>query len=78
VSQALAAVARLARRPAPGRAAAIDFEALYRDCRDDVYAYVATMLGDPAAAEDVVANGALWAGTRKLRRRGRERALDAA
>jgi RNA polymerase sigma-70 factor, ECF subfamily len=56
VSQALAALARLARRPAPGRAAAIDFEVLYRDCRDDVYAYVATMLRDPAAAEDVVAS----------------------
>jgi RNA polymerase sigma factor (sigma-70 family) len=56
VSQALAAVARLARRPAASRTAAIDFEALYRNCRDDVYAYVATMLRDPAAAEDVVAS----------------------
>ena len=56
MSQALAAVAHLACRPAAGRAAAIAFEALYRDCRDDVYAYVATMLRDPAAAEDVVAS----------------------
>src|SRR5204862_3002938 len=56
VSQALAAVARLARRPAASRTVTIDFEALYRECRDDVYAYVATMLRDPAAAEDVVAN----------------------
>ena len=56
MSQALAVVALLACRPAAGRAAAIDFEALYRDCRDDVYAYVATMLRDPAAAEDVVAS----------------------
>jgi RNA polymerase sigma-70 factor, ECF subfamily len=29
------------------------FEALYRSSRDDVYAYVATLLRDPAAAEDV-------------------------
>lgn len=31
------------------------FEALYRSSRDDVYAYVATMLRDDAAAEDVTA-----------------------
>jgi RNA polymerase sigma-70 factor (ECF subfamily) len=31
------------------------FEALYRSSRDDVYAYVATLLRDPAAAEDVTA-----------------------
>jgi RNA polymerase sigma-70 factor (ECF subfamily) len=31
------------------------FEDLYRSCRDDVYAYVASLLRDPAAAEDVVA-----------------------
>src|SRR5439155_6480643 len=30
-------------------------EALYRSSRDDVYAYVATLLGDPAAAEDITA-----------------------
>lgn len=34
---------------------ALDFEALYRDARDDLYAYVATMLRDRAAAEDVTA-----------------------
>ena len=33
----------------------LDFDALYRSSRDDVYAYVATMLGDRAAAEDVTA-----------------------
>ena len=31
------------------------FEALYRSSRDDVYAYVCTLLRDPAAAEDVTA-----------------------
>jgi len=31
------------------------FEALYRASRDDVYAYVATLLRDAAAAEDVTA-----------------------
>jgi RNA polymerase sigma-70 factor, ECF subfamily len=31
------------------------FEALYRTSRNDVYAYVATLLRDPAAAEDVTA-----------------------
>ena len=35
--------------------AALDFEALYRDTRDDIYAYVATLLRDRAAAEDVTA-----------------------
>src|ERR687892_2005675 len=33
----------------------LDFEALYRSARDDVYAYVATLLRDRAAAEDVTA-----------------------
>jgi RNA polymerase sigma factor (sigma-70 family) len=42
--------------PAPPRAEArISFEDLYRSCRDDVYAYVASLVRDPAAAEDVVA-----------------------
>jgi RNA polymerase sigma factor (sigma-70 family) len=36
--------------------AQIGFEALYRSSRDDVYAYVATLLRDPAAAEDVTAS----------------------
>lgn len=31
------------------------FESLYRESRDDVYAYVAGLLGDRAAAEDVTA-----------------------
>ena len=54
MSQALAAVARLAHRPA-ARDTVLDFEALYRSCRDDVYGYVATMVRDAATAEDVVA-----------------------
>ena len=33
----------------------LDFEALYRAARDDVFAYVATLLRDRAAAEDVTA-----------------------
>jgi RNA polymerase sigma-70 factor (ECF subfamily) len=44
----------------------IDFEALYRSSRDDVYAYVATLLRDRAAAEDVTA----LAFERAFRRRG--------
>ena len=39
---------------APGRIA-LDFEALYRAARDDVFAYVATLLRDRGAAEDVTA-----------------------
>jgi RNA polymerase sigma factor (sigma-70 family) len=35
--------------------AALDFDRLYRDARDDVYAYAATFLRDRAAAEDVTA-----------------------
>jgi RNA polymerase sigma factor (sigma-70 family) len=34
---------------------ALDFDALYRDARDDVFAYTATLLRDSAAAEDVTA-----------------------
>ena len=44
----------------------IDFEALYRTSRDDVYAYVAGMLRDRAAAEEVTA----VAFERALTRRG--------
>ena len=33
----------------------VDFDALYRSSRDDVYAYVATLLRDAGAAEDVTA-----------------------
>ena len=36
-------------------APALDFEALYRNARDDIYAYVATLLRDRSAAEDVTA-----------------------
>ena len=39
---------------APGRVA-LDFEQLYRATRDDVFAYVATLLHDRSAAEDVTA-----------------------
>jgi RNA polymerase sigma-70 factor (ECF subfamily) len=45
--------------PAPdtaiGQSAWERFEALYRSSRDDVYAYVMTLLGERAAAEDVTA-----------------------
>ena len=34
---------------------AFDFDALYRESRDDVFAYAATLLRDGAAAEDVTA-----------------------
>src|SRR5688500_19227380 len=39
---------------APARSA-LDFDALYRAARDDVFAYVATLLHDRGAAEDVTA-----------------------
>jgi hypothetical protein len=35
--------------PTPTRTSTLDFEALYRAARDDVYAYVATLLRDRAA-----------------------------
>ena len=35
--------------------ATAQFEALYRSCASDLYAYVASMLRDAAAAEDVTA-----------------------
>ncbi|MEO8968653.1 MAG: sigma-70 family RNA polymerase sigma factor [Solirubrobacteraceae bacterium] len=53
------------------------FEALYRSSRDDVFGYVATMLGDHAAAEDVTAMAFERAYRRRRtfdRRRGAERA----
>jgi RNA polymerase sigma-70 factor (ECF subfamily) len=57
--------------------AALDFEALYRAARDDVYAYVAALLRDSAAAEDVTAS-AFERAYRKQRtykaKRGSERA----
>ncbi|MEA2144948.1 MAG: hypothetical protein QOG59_535 [Solirubrobacteraceae bacterium] len=52
-------------------------EALYRAARDDVYAYVATLLRDPAAAEDVTALAFERAYRKRRsfdRRRGEERA----
>src|SRR4051812_22273426 len=65
--------------PAPPGAGklALDFEALYRTARDDVFAYVATLLRDRGAAEDVTAL-AFERAFRKSRsfdaRRGSERA----
>ncbi len=53
------------------------FERLYRSSRDDVYAYVATLLRDRAAAEDVTALAFERAYRRRRsfdRRRGEERA----
>lgn len=53
------------------------FEVLYRASRDDVYAYVATLLRDAAAAEDVTALAFERAYRRRRsfdRRRGNERA----
>jgi RNA polymerase sigma-70 factor (ECF subfamily) len=52
------------------------FEALYRSSRDDVFAYVTTLLGDRAAAEDVTALAFERAYRRRAtfdRRRGEER-----
>ncbi len=71
--------------PAPGRSEgvieappALDaFDALYRSARDDVYAYVATLLRDRAAAEDVTALAFERAFRRRRtfdRRRGEARA----
>jgi RNA polymerase sigma-70 factor (ECF subfamily) len=53
------------------------FEALYRSSRDDVYAYVTTLLHDRVAAEDVTALAFERAYRRRRtfdRRRGEERA----
>jgi RNA polymerase sigma-70 factor (ECF subfamily) len=41
--------------PSRTSSAALDFEALYRAARNDVYGYVATLLRDRSAAEDVTA-----------------------
>lgn len=65
---------------APGSASQSSWErleALYRSSRDDVYAYVATLLRDRAAAEDVTALAFERAYRRRRtfdRRRGEERA----
>jgi RNA polymerase sigma-70 factor, ECF subfamily len=53
------------------------FESLYRSSRDDIYAYVSTVLRDPAAAEDITALAFERAYRRRRtfdRRRGEERA----
>src|SRR6188474_2440394 len=50
MSQTLVAPAKAAPRDAD-----VAFEELYRSSRDDVYAYVAGMLRDRSAAEDVTA-----------------------
>jgi RNA polymerase sigma factor (sigma-70 family) len=53
------------------------FELLYRSSRDDIFAYVATLLGDRAAAEDITALAFERAYRRRMtfdRRRGEERA----
>lgn len=64
----------------PGTARSEDswarFEALYRTSRDDVFAYVSTLLGDRSAAEDVTALAFERAYRRRMtfdRRRGEER-----
>jgi RNA polymerase sigma-70 factor, ECF subfamily len=62
---------------ASGQTAWERFEALYRASRDDVYAYVSTLLRDRAAAEDVTALAFERAYRRRRtfdRRRGEERA----
>lgn len=51
VNQALVATAE---EDAP-REAGLGFDRLYRSCRDDVYAYVASLLRDAGAAEEVTA-----------------------
>jgi RNA polymerase sigma-70 factor (ECF subfamily) len=56
---------------------AFDFDALYRESRDDVFAYAATLLHDRAAAEDVTAQAFERAYRRRSRfdaRRGSPRA----
>jgi RNA polymerase sigma factor (sigma-70 family) len=53
------------------------FETLYKSSRDDVFAYVTTLVGDRAAAEDVTALAFERAYRKRLtfdRRRGAERA----
>src|SRR5262245_10153772 len=55
----------------------IAFEGLYRECRDDVYAYVAGLLRDRSAAEEVTAQAfeRAWRKRRQLDRgRGTPRA----
>ena len=62
-----AAVATATERPDEARVA---FEALYRESRDDVYAYVAGMLRDRSAAEEVTSQAfeRAWRKKRQLDR----------
>lgn len=52
---------------APPNTSTLQFDALFRSCADDVHAYVAALVRDRAAAEDVTA----LAFERAYRRRGR-------
>ena len=65
-------------QPTPGSTDSWErFEELYRSSRDDVFAYVFTLLRDRAAAEDVTALAFERAYQRRAtfdRRRGQERA----
>jgi RNA polymerase sigma-70 factor (ECF subfamily) len=71
-------IASVTRRPdSAGEGSWARFEALYRETRRDLYAYVCSLLGDPAAAEDVTALAFERAYRRRRtfdRRRGAERA----
>jgi RNA polymerase sigma factor (sigma-70 family) len=70
-------MAGLAEPPTEALSAWERFEALYRQSRDDIYAYVATLLGDRVAAEDVTATAFERAYRKRRtfdRRRGDERA----
>jgi RNA polymerase sigma-70 factor (ECF subfamily) len=61
----------------PAAKVALDFEALYRTARDDVFAYVATLLRDRGVAEDVTAQAFERAFRKRSSydaRRGNERA----
>ena len=69
--------ARSTPAPAPAGDSWQPFEELYRSSRDDVYGYVATLLRDRAAAEDVTALAFERAYRRRAtfdRRRGAQRA----
>jgi RNA polymerase sigma-70 factor (ECF subfamily) len=64
-------------QPAASQSSWARFESLYRSSRDDVFAYVTTLLGDRSAAEDVTALAFERAYRRRAtfdRRRGDERA----
>jgi RNA polymerase sigma-70 factor (ECF subfamily) len=64
-------------RAAAPASIALDFDALYRAARDDVFAYVTTLLGDRGAAEDVTALAFERAFRKRARfdaRRGSQRA----